>query len=165
MKQLISTYTAYNVWANKTLINYLLLKPESLIDTELTGSFTTIRKTFYHIWDAEVIWLKRLQGESISDWPSKTYDNAFEGWYIYMINHSSSFHSILENKPENYFTRQCKYRSLEGTEHTQLNAEIILHCMNHSTYHRGQIINMLHQLKIKSIPSTDLIYFLRENNQ
>jgi len=40
---------------------------------------------------------------------------------------------------------------------------MVHHCMNHSTYHRGQLITLARQLGMKEgVPSTDLLYFSRE---
>jgi uncharacterized damage-inducible protein DinB len=39
--------------------------------------------------------------------------------------------------------------------------QVIMHVLNHSTYHRGQIVNMLRQLGIEKIPQTDMIVWAR----
>jgi len=39
---------------------------------------------------------------------------------------------------------------------------MIMHCMNHSTYHRGQIITLLRELGATEIPGTDMIAYIRE---
>jgi uncharacterized damage-inducible protein DinB len=36
------------------------------------------------------------------------------------------------------------------------------HLANHGTYHRGQVVTMLRQLGVTTVPSTDLIAFYRE---
>ncbi len=41
-------------------------------------------------------------------------------------------------------------------------AEAVLHCMNHSTFHRGQLITIFRQLGFKKLFSTDLIAFSRD---
>ena len=50
------------------------------------------------------------------------------------------------------------YRNLVGVETTKVKWQIFRHIVNHGTYHRGQIANMLRQLGVKP-PSTDLLYW------
>ena len=60
MKQLLLSYTQFNIWANQQMIDVLLKLSEEQIDTKMIGSFESIRKTVYHIWSAENIWNQRL---------------------------------------------------------------------------------------------------------
>ena len=54
------------------------------------------------------------------------------------------------------------YKDTRGNSHTNTHWEMIMHCMNHSTYHRGQIVTILREGGVTTIPSTDLIAYLRE---
>ena len=40
--------------------------------------------------------------------------------------------------------------------------QMILHVLNHGTYHRGQLVNMLRQLGIEKIPQTDFVVWSRK---
>jgi uncharacterized damage-inducible protein DinB len=44
---------------------------------------------------------------------------------------------------------------LDGTQYKQPIWQMLLHVFNHATYHRGQVVNMLRQLGVDKIPSTD----------
>jgi len=39
-------------------------------------------------------------------------------------------------------------------------ADMIHHCMNHSTYHRGQLITIGRQAGLQDPPRTDFIYYV-----
>ncbi|MBK6730317.1 MAG: DinB family protein [Bacteroidetes bacterium] len=160
-KSLLISYISYNNWANTTLINHINKIPESPINTEVESSFNTLHKTYFHIWDAQVIWLKRMQGISLDKCPDKTNINNSDEWYISFLKQSEEFLNYFTDKSDNYFDELCIYHDLKGNEYKQTFAQIIMHCMNHSTYHRGQIITCMHQLKITEIPQTDFIYYLR----
>jgi uncharacterized damage-inducible protein DinB len=38
--------------------------------------------------------------------------------------------------------------------------ELLQHCLNHSTYHRGQIVSIGHQVGLKDAPMTDYMYYV-----
>lgn len=162
MKSLLTSLCDYNVWANKRVVELIQSSPEDIIDKQMESSFPTIRKTIYHIWDAQVIWLNRLQGISLNTWPSKEYDDAFAGYDLYFIQQSIDFQRFIQSRSETYFTTTCFYKTLNGNDNQTKHWQIILHCMNHSTYHRGQIITMLRGIGFTNLISTDYIAYTRE---
>ena len=165
MKSLLNSYCAYNVWANKAIIEVLGRISPELVDKHMGGSFPTIRKTIYHIWDAQVIWLTRLQGSSPTNWPSADFDDDFAGYDLYFLQQSEDFARYISTRPDQFFEDMCFYQALNGTEYQSRHADIILHCMNHGTYHRGQIINYLRAMGITDLPHTDYIFYCREQQK
>jgi len=122
---------------------------------EMKSSFSTISKTFLHIWDAEFIWLSRLAGESPKTWPSK--DNTNIVLSDLTVN-STRFVALVNEKKEEFLTQSTTYKNMKNDEFTSENNIIIMHCMNHSTFHRGQIISMLRNAGIdKDLPQSDFI--------
>jgi len=53
------------------------------------------------------------------------------------------------------------YKTMEGKQFSNILWQMMQHLINHSTYHRGQVVTMLRQLGVKPI-GTDLITFYRE---
>jgi uncharacterized damage-inducible protein DinB len=45
--------------------------------------------------------------------------------------------------------------------HRQQRWQILMHCFNHSSYHRGQLVTMMRQLDLTDIPAMDLVVFQR----
>jgi uncharacterized damage-inducible protein DinB len=165
MKELLESYSKYNLWGNAKLTEFLLNLDPELLDKELISSFNTIRKTVYHIWDAEVIWYKRLNGVSVTDWPSKDFKGNDQDFFRKFIEQSSKFTSFVSDKSEAELQADFKYQSLDGKEYQNPVADTILHVMNHSTFHRGQLITMLRNVGFIELSSTDYITFIRENRQ
>jgi uncharacterized damage-inducible protein DinB len=160
MEQMARMYTEYNHWANKRLLEHVLSLPGDFFTARADNSFDSIRKTFLHIWDAEYIWMARIEGKSFDTWPSA------------LVNDDEPISALLETslKWKDYSSsasveeleRKVDYGSIDGTPHSQKVFEILMHCMNHSTFHRGQVITMLRGFKVEGkIPSTDLITYLR----
>jgi uncharacterized damage-inducible protein DinB len=72
------------------------------------------------------------------------------------------FIDFAQSCGEAFLLSPFKYNNLEGKEFTNTRAEAILHCVNHSSYHRGQLITMLRQLGFTQLFSTDYISYCRE---
>jgi uncharacterized damage-inducible protein DinB len=79
-----------------------------------------------------------------------------------IMKNSSVFIEFIESKNDSFFNESTEYINLKGKSFTQNNAEIILHCMNHSTFHRGQVINMLRNVGYTDQSASDFIMFIRE---
>jgi uncharacterized damage-inducible protein DinB len=161
MKNILENYTSYNLWANAKLMGVLKSIDPSLLDKELKSSFATLRKTMHHIWGGQVIWLQRLSGTSLTEFPELLHD--FSEFEKAFTASSQSFIDLAKEKDEKYFLRLCSYKAFVGTSYTNPHWEMIMHCMNHSTHHRGQIVTMLREVGITTIPSTDMMGYFRES--
>jgi uncharacterized damage-inducible protein DinB len=163
MKELLLKYTKYNLWANSKVTGYLKnLKPE-LLDKQLISSFDTIRKTIYHIWDAELIWYNRISGTSFTHWPSESLKGSFDEFVNEFTSQSKLFIDLVAGKTEIELAQDFEYKSMEGKPYKNPVCDSVLHCMNHSTFHRGQIITMLRNVGYTDLSSTDFITFIRES--
>jgi uncharacterized damage-inducible protein DinB len=160
MKNILETYTSYNLWANTKLLDVVKGLDISLLDKEIKSSFSSLRKTAHHIWFAEEIWHIRLHGNSPASLPEP--DNDFPAFVKQLLARSQGFIDLVKARDENYFTQSCSYKAVNRDSYTNPHWEMIMHCMNHSTYHRGQIVTILREVGETTIPSTDLIAYLRE---
>ena len=159
IKNLLVQQTAYNFWANDRIAQFVADRPE-LIGQLTNSSFETIEKTIHHIWDAELIWFGRLQGKALP-WPptAHLFPNAS---IVDFVNTSKEWARLLENAAAFFLDGSTTYRDSKGVTYETANTGIVMHCMNHSAYHRGQVITQLHQLGVsRSLPNTDLIGYLR----
>jgi uncharacterized damage-inducible protein DinB len=163
LKQVLIQYTLYNLWANELLLSLIRLHvDDKMLDQKIASSFPSLRKTVYHIWDAEFIWLRRLKNESPNEWPSKTFNGNFKEAVEGMLSTDHEFIEYVEGLSDEMILELFTYKSLEGETFTNPRWESVHHCMNHSTYHRGQVVTMLRQLGIAEIPSTDFIVYCRK---
>jgi uncharacterized damage-inducible protein DinB len=165
MKELLKSYTKYNIWANERICKVLEKLDPAQLDKELISSFNTVRKTMYHVWDAETIWYKRLTGKSLSTWPSESFKGDFAEFQTLFLGGSGKFFMYVLNKDPKQLEQELTYKNLEGKEYTLKIVNIIQHVVNHSTFHRGQIITMLRNLGLTVLPSTDYSAFIRESGE
>src|ERR1043165_7541640 len=78
MKELLLQYARYNEWANRFIIDAIMKLDETAVDTEINSSFSSIRKTVYHTWSAENIWLQRLLLAEHPSWIEADFDGTFQ---------------------------------------------------------------------------------------
>lgn len=152
---------AYNSWADNRIFEALAQLPAEQYLADMKGSHGGIHTTLSHLVGAEKIWLERFMGvptepfldaksiPSLSDlkkiWEKIGYDTA--KW----------LGTTGDKKLQETFTM----KNIKGEASTQIYWQAFQHLVNHSTYHRGQIITLLRQIGVKP-PSTDLILFYRE---
>jgi uncharacterized damage-inducible protein DinB len=153
---LMKNYAGYNLWANATLINWLRTKPADVLAKEVPSSFNTIQATIVHIWKTQRYWLsviKRSEPDGFDEFTG-TLEDAFKGLveqsdlfadYVNTMTDEAIEESTLVVSP--WF--QCDFQ----------NFEYIMQVMNHSTYHRGQIITIGRNLGFTDAPMTDYNFY------
>lgn len=163
MKNLFKKYTEFNFWANKRISSALRPLNEEILNTELNSSFRTVKLTVLHISDAEQIWTERLNGISPKYWPSADFIGNGSEAVEMLINSSVRLNDTVKQLSPEFINSEINFNDMKGNPHKAKVYDIIQHAVNHSTFHRGQVVTMLRELGIKSLPSTDYITFTREN--
>ncbi len=165
MKDFLLEYIRYNQWANKRFTEYLLQNcSEEQVEREVKSSFPSLKKTLMHIWGAESIWLQRLQGDSPAVWKGSGFSGDLAALCKEISDTNNEFVSFAESCGEAFLLSPFKYHNLEGKEFSNKRVDAILHCVNHSTFHRGQLITLLRQLEFTKLFSTDYISYCRERD-
>ena len=159
---MISKLTSYNFWANQIICGYAIKAGEFISDVKQDASFPTVRKTLLHIWDAQFIWFSRVNGTSLTDFPSKNFNGNLSETCDGLLLSSQQLIDYVEGLKGNLNT-MIPYKTLDGKNFENTVSDIIIHAMNHSTYHRGQIINLLRGAGFTEVGSTDYMRFCRTN--
>lgn len=138
----------YNDWANKKVIT--CLKKQQVSDDKILTLMS-------HTLSALHIWLARITGNSTAPYPLwKQYnlvelesmsDNIGKRWLAY-INENESF------------DRELSYNNYVGDPYINKVENIMIHLVNHSTYHRAQVAILLRQKGFEPI-NTDFITYDR----
>lgn len=162
LKQQIENYARYTVWANGKAIDFLLASGSEALHKEQASSFSTLEKTAYHIYDAEYVWIKRIKGEPWSWPPSANLKvNSFEEFCSVWKSISEELLAFTLSLTETDLQKFVSYKNSKGEPFNTIIADCLMHCFNHSTYHRGQIITMLRGAGFTKVTSTDYITFTR----
>jgi len=153
----------YNTWANFQLMHWLNALDEKQFEKELTSSFSSIKQTALHIWNAERYWFSFLKGEPpeaflkdhsgnistfFTDWKAETLQLEH---YLLSLSDEDLLKNLHVNTPWLKGEMPCY--------------AFIQHVINHGTYHRGQIITLGRIVGLTQAPNTDFaIYTLAHLN-
>jgi len=153
---LMKNYADYNFWANVTLVKWLKTKPEEKLSQEVTSSFPSIQLTLIHIWQTQQYWLSIIKGEGelYVDLSNSTIQETLDG----IVKQSNELAEFVESMTEDLVQRDTLIVS-QWFECNFPNFEYIQHVMNHSTYHRGQIVTIGRILGFTDAPMTDYNFY------
>lgn len=157
--QAIRELYAYNRWANGRILGVAAELEPAAFTKDMGSSFPSVRDTLVHILAAEWVWLARWQGTSptgLPSWDLPTCDAVRERWTA-VERERQEFISGLADADLN---RVVPYRDTGGNEWASELGQMLRHVVNHSSYHRGQVVTMLRQLGAEAV-ATDLIRFYR----
>ncbi len=163
VKKFIREYAQYNIWANQLICRVIASLSKEQIMKEIPSSFSSIQKTLLHIWDAQLIWINRLEGVSVTAYPSATFAGTREEMLEGVISTSKKLQKIVSLLDKNDLKSVKKYATMTGGIVTSSQYQVLAHIFNHSTYHRGQLVTLLRTAGVTELPKTDLIFFYREN--
>ena len=148
MKKYFLKLYQYNQWANKRVFD-CLQRQEVKDEKTLT--------IMSHVVSALFIWLSRIEGKSPAAYPlvqqysleelSKMNSEITNRWLKFVEEHDS-------------FDRVLVYNNYVGDPYENNVEQIMIHLVNHSTYHRGQVALLLRQNGLEPI-NTDFITYDR----
>ncbi|MDX2129680.1 MAG: DinB family protein [Chloroherpetonaceae bacterium] len=150
----------YQGWANKKFLKLISehQDPKSL-------------EILSHNLGAELIWLQRIGKVQLSDRASQVLESAkliMNGGSLTIDDISFSVHDLdmtwnllIQTITEESLSEMIHYKNLKGDSLSTKLSDILMHVVNHATYHRGQISMNLKAKGLKTIPN-DFIVFARE---
>lgn len=154
---------AYNAWATNRLFTALESLPTEQYHRDMHSSHGSIHGTLIHLVGAEKLWLARWEGRAE---PFLTATEAPTREALYTVWERAGFSTakFLGTMSDAKLQERLALRSPQGgTSHTTY-WQAIQHVVDHSTYHRGQVVCMMRQAGAIP-PSTGLIQFYRETGK
>jgi uncharacterized damage-inducible protein DinB len=148
----------YNSWANGRVFDVIARLNHEEFVRDLGSSFPSVRDTVVHFVWAEWIWLQRWNGVSpqtifqAADFPSAGAVRA--RWSEVDVEQRAFLDALTADR----LPAVVSYMNLKGQTWRYPLWRQMLHVVNHSTYHRGQVATMLRQLGSKPV-ETDLLVF------
>jgi uncharacterized damage-inducible protein DinB len=160
MLQEILALFEYDAWAIDRTLESVSSIPEGKYLEDLKSSHGGIHGTLVHIYGSNMIWLQRWKGGSplasitVNEIPN------LESLKSHWKEYRADLDSYLANLDDAKLVGSLSYSDLKGNRQSEPLFQQMQHLVNHSSYHRGQIVTMLRQIGSKPI-GTDLIMFYR----
>jgi uncharacterized damage-inducible protein DinB len=162
MKELLRQYAAYNTWANHRLGELILALPEDVLKKEFFSSFNSIHLTLLHMWDAESIWWQRMKLLEVITPPSTNAPDRTAEVIQGLLMQNKLWEEWAQSATDMALEHVFSYYNTKRELFKQPVYQVMMQVMNHGTYHRGQIVNMLRQSGQEKIPQTDFIVWSRK---
>ncbi|WP_127560217.1 DinB family protein [Saccharospirillum alexandrii] len=158
----IEVLTRYKAWADDVFLSAL----SSLPDTELTTArpivFGSLLRTLNHSYQMDRVWKCHLLGRphglttrNPDDCPELeelvVRQRCIDEWYV----------NYADTIAEKELKEIVEFEYIGGEAGKMNRRDILLHVVNHTTYHRGHAAGILYQIDV-SPPTTDFPVFLRE---
>ena len=153
----------YHRWATNLTVNAVKALTPEQFKRDLGSSFPSVRDTLVHIFTADRAWLGRLEGQAPPRANTADFadlDSLLEVWEPVLTRWPVAVES-LGDAGRLDTGRLIEYKSFAGDPFTNPLGQIVRHVVNHGTYHRGFVGDMLYQAGVTPA-ATDLPVFLRE---
>ena len=156
----VQTLVDYHYWARDVILDAVTEVPREKFLQPVESSFKSLRDTVAHIYAADLVWYKRWIGTSTSLIPYDQFPDATSirtAWKDLEIE----VRQFVDNLGEDGVDRLWGYKLLSGAPDTAPFWQMLVHVVNHASYHRGQVTTLLRQLGASPPRSTDMITFFR----
>ena len=157
----LRSHLAYTEWASGKLLEAAaVLTPEELARDFATADRSVIG-TLAHIFAADRVWLKRLQGESPTALMDPDRDRRLDTLQSEWPRVLADWRQLASEWTEDSIGRRIAYKQMNGQPFETPVWQIVLHLVNHATHHRGQAAGFIRAMGHQP-PRLDLIFYYRE---
>jgi len=159
--------TRYNAWANRLIFDAVAALPPAEATKERPSLFRNMVHTLNHNYVIDRIWQAHLESRPHGYETRNTKDHPplaelwksqqeIDGWY-------TAWSDALSDRA---LDEKVSFTLIGGNQGVMTRGEILLHVVNHTSYHRGFVADLFYQVPggVRP-PTTDLPVYLRENPQ
>ena len=160
----VQMLTRYKAWADDLFLSVVSAVPVSQLKAPFPIIFGSLIRTLNHSYAMDYVWQSHLLGKphglttrNPDHCPEMdqlaTSQRKIDSWYVDYAN------SITDQK----LSELVKFEFIGGRPGSMSRRDILLHVVNHTTYHRGHAADMLYHFNIFP-PTTDLPVFLAQGS-
>jgi uncharacterized damage-inducible protein DinB len=156
------TLTRYNAWANELIFAAVAALPEGEATKPRKSVFKNIVHTLNHSYVIDRIFQAHLEGRG-HDYTARNTEGHpplpelwreqqdIDAWYV----------ATYDAMDEARLNEKLRFGFVGGGEGVMTRGEILQHLVNHTTYHRGYVVQMMYEIPVRP-PVNDLTVFLRD---
>ncbi len=152
----------YNQWANRVIFDSVAALPAGEAEKERKSLFRNMVHTLNHNYVIDRIWQAHLEGREHGYAARNTREHpplaelwklqqAVDDWYV----------AWSDRLADAALDETVAFTLIGGNQGTMTRGEILLHVVNHTSYHRGFVADLFYQVPAMP-PTTDLPVYLRE---
>ncbi|GAB5403240.1 MAG: hypothetical protein Aurels2KO_14710 [Aureliella sp.] len=146
-------------WANKKLLDLSASLSDEQLDQPREMGFGTLRNTFFHIYEAERLWMDRFRGEV----PAPFRIDADGMSLAEISSHYAAVRQVrdqlLDDEAKTDYLREIQFTDLANRQWTFPVGDLLNHLSNHGVHHRAQVLNFLKPHGIKVPGGVDYIFY------
>ena len=151
----------YNAWANKLTFNAVAALPQGEATRERKSLFKNMVHTLNHNYVIDRIWQAHLEGREHGYGARNTPDHPpldelwrvqqeIDAWYI----------AWADAQTDASLAERLTVTLIGGNRTAMTRGEMLLHVINHTSYHRGFVGDLFYQVPARP-PTTDLPVYLK----
>jgi uncharacterized damage-inducible protein DinB len=146
----------YNYWARDLQIKACTTLTEQQFLRPMGSSFSSLRDTMVHMVAVEWLWLERWRGRSPKSLLSSEEFSTVPAVYKHWCTVENEMRGYLAALDEEAVNKPVTCVNTRGQTWTYTLWRMMLHLLNHQSYHRGQVTTLLRQLEIQP-PKVDFL--------
>ncbi len=158
----VSTLARYKAWADELLLAAVGELPAAALTAPRAIVFGSLLRTLHHAYAMDHVWRCHLLGQPhgvVSRNPQHcpeldelaVVQRQIDDWYV----------EYADGLSDGAMQQRVNFEFIGGGRGCMTRGEIVLHVVNHTTYHRGHVADMFYALHVAP-PTTDLPVFLRD---
>jgi uncharacterized damage-inducible protein DinB len=160
----VQILTRYKSWADELFFAALANLPEPELVAPRPIAFGSIIRTMNHVCAMDQVWRAHLEDKShgfVTRNPDacppfaelRKAQQLSDAWFV----------DYADSLTVSACDEVMNFTFIGGGSGAMSRANILLHVVNHTTYHRGHVADMMYQIGAQP-PTTDLPVFLRDRN-
>lgn len=151
----------YHYWARDRALAALALLSAEQYARPMGNSFASVRDTINHVYMAEWVWHSRWMGQSPTGFPPDQDLGTPAALRTKWKEMEGKVRALVTPMDAAAVERVYEYTVFSGKTFRSKFWEMLVHVVNHATYHRGQVTTLLRQLGARPPESEDMSTFFR----
>jgi uncharacterized damage-inducible protein DinB len=136
----------YNYWAVDRILRVACRPEPSQLTSQTAMPHGSLWATLFHSLGAEWLWIERCKGHSPSSFLAGEESPDLEAMSQKWAAQRATTLELLRSLDEEELSRTISYKSLRGTERSNILGDILIHVATHTTQHRAEAAQILTEL-------------------
>jgi uncharacterized damage-inducible protein DinB len=154
----------FNNWADNKVMEWLQQINDEQWMQVIVSSFCSIRQTTIHVVSAEKYWVDHWENTPEPTFLSTQFKGTKEELIEIWNKSSADIKTIVNGFPEENYSQAISFKYPGNGRTGQMPFwQTVAHVINHTTYHRGQLITLLRQAGFLNLSSLDMATYFQLN--